>query len=1046
MDWIRPQGWTYLPESRKLIGLIEGETSQLCCIDLSASGRPISFACTCEDSRNYWGFCPHAVALLLTVSAHTSTNEFPKGTPEDLLRLRALYRQTLPPKSSAIRSEEQHAHFQEGETLLKALESQWETLTVGTDPTCPPPVSPPHAHPSASLLTQAPPVSFHLQVQTNGISTLHLPDALGLHVVDRANGILQYQNQLYQLPDVLLPCIPLYVLAERALLHTLALHEKQVYKLLPYLRPLQDSKRCTLSGLVLQTESPHLRLYLEKRAKNWMVSVQFCYRHGSIHPKLFPSDPPTSLLHPPETTPTDSFSIRDLKWEQHWISLLQVLPLRTSPFTSARTTTTAGPRETHHSFSTPVYWLDEEGLFQFTQSLLPLLPDPSCLETGPQTPRPQILPLTCTPLPESSPNTSTTNSDPARTQNSFLYASAENTPIPKSDLSFEPLSRFSQTALTLQTQKLTFSLPFSPKDWKAVQEALRIGKSHILLRDGVFLNWDLEDPNIKLLLQLIAIPGGKRVEEGLQFEGIHALQAASVSSLPPQHALRTLYETLCQASSKAHGLPPSLFQKLHPYQRTGVHWMQTLSKAGLGGILADDMGLGKTLQLLSYLTWRKDQTPREERKPALVIVPTALLYNWKQEAKIHTPQLRITLLQGNAQERLQILETNWNQTDVFLSTYAQIRRDAQNMCTYTFSTLVLDEAQAIKNNRTQTARAMKLLQGDRRFALTGTPIENRLSELWSLFDFLLPGYLPSSKSFHKQFVLPIEAGDSEVQARLKRWIAPFLLRRVKMEVLQELPPKIESDLFCPLTSGQEALYRKQFDLLRQSAQEWNQVWRSDPNNRQALASRRFAFLTLLMRLRQICCHPALFVPQYRGGSGKLDALAKIRDTALEGGHKLLIFSQFTRLLRLIQRDFKKEGLSTLYLDGTLSAEERSREVQRFQEGEADIFLLSLRAGGHGLNLTRADTVILLDPWWNPAVESQAADRAHRMGQKQPVQLYRLLTAGTIEESILQLQKQKRAIIDTFVGNRADGMRALSPEDWLQLLDEESDRLSLLPSD
>jgi len=463
-------------------------------------------------------------------------------------------------------------------------------------------------------------------------------------------------------------------------------------------------------------------------------------------------------------------------------------------------------------------------------------------------------------------------------------------------------------------------------------------------------------------------------------------------------------------------VPKELVRVLRDYQVTGFCWLSTLAHYGLGGILADDMGLGKTLQVLTFLLSQQ----KDGAAPSLVVAPTSLMYNWLDEVQTFVPSLKAVVVAGTKQERREILETT-KQVDLVITTYNMLKRDIDIYEQHHFRYCFLDEAQHIKNPSTQNAKAVKRLKTSGYFALTGTPIENTLTELWSIFDFLMPGYLSSHKDFKQRFETPIvRAKDKHALIDLNRHIAPFILRRMKTDVLKELPDKVEGKMLNEMTAKQAKVY---LSYLVQAKKEF----------KQELAAHGFArshikILAILTRLRQICCHPSLFIENYTGGSGKLDMLEEVVADAREAGHRMLIFSQFTTMLHLIGDKLKNMGISYKYLDGQTPAMERVQLVKEFNVGDQPVFLISLKAGGTGLNLTGADMVIHYDPWWNPAVEDQATDRAYRLGQKKNVQVLKFITKDTIEEKIFQLQQKKKALIDQMIQPGGNFLSKLSEDE------------------
>jgi superfamily II DNA or RNA helicase len=450
-------------------------------------------------------------------------------------------------------------------------------------------------------------------------------------------------------------------------------------------------------------------------------------------------------------------------------------------------------------------------------------------------------------------------------------------------------------------------------------------------------------------------------------------------------------------------LPDDLGATLRPYQRQGVSWLHFLRESGLGGVLADDMGLGKTLQTICVLGAR-----------SLVVCPTSVLPNWRAELAKFRPSLRVCVYHGPQRA----LDPS---AEVTLTTYALLRLDAEALSAKEWNTVVLDEAQAIKNPDSQVSRAAYGLKASLRLALSGTPVENRLEELWSLMHFTNPGLLGGRKAFAERWAQPVLDGKAEAASALRRRIRPFVLRRLKAEVAPELPPRTESVLHVTLDERERAVYDAVFAATRS---EVVALLGQGGNVLKALEA--------LLRLRQAACHAALLPGQHAASSSKVQALLEALETASADGHKALVFSQWTSLLDLIEPELRRAGIAFERLDG--STPNRGDVVQRFQaDGGAPVMLISLKAGGTGLNLTAADHVFLMDPWWNPAVEAQAADRAHRIGQERPVFVYRLVSQGTVEERILNLQEKKRALFEAALGE-ASAAAALTRDDLLALFD------------
>jgi SNF2 family DNA or RNA helicase len=442
---------------------------------------------------------------------------------------------------------------------------------------------------------------------------------------------------------------------------------------------------------------------------------------------------------------------------------------------------------------------------------------------------------------------------------------------------------------------------------------------------------------------------------------------------------------------------------IRPYQAFGAAWMSSLMAAGFGGVLADDMGLGKTLQVLTLLQARREQT--DKPGTALLVVPTSLLHSWQDQAAQFTPQLRLLILHGTHRKALHDQMTS---VDLVVTTYALLARDKDILAKVDWDLVIVDEAQVLKNPASQTAKALRDIPTKGRLALTGTPMENSLQDLWTLFDWVVPGLLGDRKTFQAVFRTPIEKqGDRAAQARLNRRVRPFLLRRTKDAVATELPPRTEILERVELSKPQQALYeavRSQMDArVREAVAS------------KGLAASRITILDALLKLRQVCCDPALVKSEAARGvsdSAKRARLRELLEELVAEGRRVLVFSQFVEMLALIAKDLNGMGIKYLTLTG--QTRDRAAVLRDFKEGDAPVFLISLKAGGVGLTLTEADTVILYDPWWNPAVERQAMDRAHRIGQDKPVFVHRLVAAGTVEERILALQAKKQALADALL--------------------------------
>ncbi|WP_027175862.1 DEAD/DEAH box helicase [Desulfovibrio aminophilus] len=469
--------------------------------------------------------------------------------------------------------------------------------------------------------------------------------------------------------------------------------------------------------------------------------------------------------------------------------------------------------------------------------------------------------------------------------------------------------------------------------------------------------------------------------------------------------------------------PKGLTATLRPYQIHGLSYLNFLHEYGFGGILADEMGLGKTIQTLSFVQMLVE---KGIKGPNLIIVPTSVLPNWEREAAKFVPKLRRLTIYGAKRDDLFL---QIGESDLIITTYALLRRDLDELLKYRYSTVILDEAQNIKNPNTITARSVRRLEAEMRLCLSGTPIENNLFELWSLFEFLMPGFLGSQHSFQRGIVKPIKDGDEETLEYLKTRVKPFILRRTKAEVAKDLPPKIETTHYCDLVDEQRDLYNALAKRLR------DQVMRDVEEK--GMAKSQMSILDALLKLRQICCHPRLLKLDMPGldtnlPSGKFDAFKDLVTDIVEGGHKVLVFSQFVQMLHIIRSWLQIKELPFAYLDG--SSKDRFEQVDRFNEDPSiPIFLISLKAGGTGLNLTAADYVIHYDPWWNPAVENQATDRTHRIGQKRQVFAYKMICQNTVEEKILKLQEQKKDVAEAIIPGQS-AFKTLTRDD-LEMLFE-----------
>ena len=476
-------------------------------------------------------------------------------------------------------------------------------------------------------------------------------------------------------------------------------------------------------------------------------------------------------------------------------------------------------------------------------------------------------------------------------------------------------------------------------------------------------------------------------------------------------------------------MPENLNAHLREYQETGFKWLKTLDEYQFGGILADDMGLGKTIQLVSVILSYVENAKKhgEKAKTSLVVCPSSLTLNWFNEIKKFAPTLSVLLINGSIQDRKNKIN-NINDYNVVIVSYDILKRDIDiyKEKNYMFKYIIADEAQYIKNNNTQNFKAIKEVKSETRFALTGTPIENSLSELWSIFDFVMPGYLFSYKKFKELYETPIVKGeDGYAMKKLKMLIEPFILRRIKEDVLTELPDKTITILNNEMEEEQQKIYMSYMAQVKEEIETEISI--------NGFEKSQIKILSLLMRLRQICCHPSLFIENYKGESSKLNQCIQIVKDAIESGHKILLFSGYTSMFDIIQEELKKESITFYKLTGQTNVGDRIKLVDEFNENpDIKVFLISLKAGGTGLNLIGADMVIHYDPWWNLSAENQATDRTYRIGQKKNVQVYKLITKNSIEEKIYELQQRKAKLIDNMLSTKETFVSKLSKDEIMSL--------------
>ena len=587
-----------------------------------------------------------------------------------------------------------------------------------------------------------------------------------------------------------------------------------------------------------------------------------------------------------------------------------------------------------------------------------------------------------------------------------------------------------------------------PAEFLQVLSEYRQKKKYYRMKNGEFLQ--LSGGGLQALDSLTADLGLTKSEFQAGEAKIPAYRAFYLDSLSGDGRMKLfqrdeaygmMVRDLKTAQSVSYAVPAVLEKTLREYQKIGYTWMRTLARYHFGGILADDMGLGKTLQVIALLTaFYQEKTEQkaagnegsgsELPLPSLIVCPASLVYNWGQEFARFSPGIRVLLIAGTAKERQEQLEEQMRMeasegAQVIITSYDLLKRDRAAYLGRTFEYEIIDEAQVIKNAKTQGAKAVKEISANARFALTGTPVENRLSELWSIFDFLMPGFLYSYRKFRERYELPIVKNqDPEALTALRRMTGPFVLRRLKKDVLRELPTKEERIVYSAASGRQQKLYTASALKLKEALA--GGAWSGNG---------KLEVLSQLMRLRQICCDPALCFEDYTGESAKLETCVSLIASASAAGHKILLFSQFASMLERIRERLLQEGISSHLLVGATPKEERSRMVQAFASDEVPVFLISLKAGGTGLNLTAADIVIHYDPWWNVAAQNQATDRAYRIGQEKPVTVYKLILKDTIEENLLKLQNAKLALAAQVVSEGMVSLGDLSQNELMELFEQ-----------
>ena len=591
------------------------------------------------------------------------------------------------------------------------------------------------------------------------------------------------------------------------------------------------------------------------------------------------------------------------------------------------------------------------------------------------------------------------------------------------------------------------SLNIDIEELKGIMEKYELRKKYYRLKDGSFLN--LEDSKEADFLDKLINGMGvkyKDIEKGEITLPINRtmylntiLKSLNSTPINKNDEYKKIVTNLDKNGIDEIQVPEELDLVLRYYQKTGFKWLKLLDSYKFGGILADDMGLGKTIQILSVILdyaenySNKDeivgQKSIENKKASLVIAPSSLTLNWKKEAEKFAKDLRVMVIRGNQQERNTLIN-KIDDFDLVITSYDLLKRDIEQYKEkdYNFRFIIADEAQYLKNSNTQNAKAIKEIKADTRYALTGTPIENSLAELWSIFDFIMPGYLYDYKKFKNMYEAPIVRDeDNKTLDKLRTLIEPFVLRRTKKEVLTELPEKEVTVLESEMQEEQQEIYLSYLSNVKEDVANLIQE--------NGYGKSQMKVLAALTRLRQICCHPGLFIKDYQGESSKLEQCMEIIEEATKGGHKILLFSSYTSMLGIIEEKLNKKHIKYFKLTGATKVDERINLVDEFNSNEEiKVFLISLKAGGTGLNLTGADMVIHYDPWWNLSTENQATDRAYRIGQKNNVQVYKLITKNSIEEKIYELQRKKEALIDNVLDTKTTFINKLSKEDIMSLFE------------
>ena len=579
-------------------------------------------------------------------------------------------------------------------------------------------------------------------------------------------------------------------------------------------------------------------------------------------------------------------------------------------------------------------------------------------------------------------------------------------------------------------------LNINPEELQEMLAKYKLKKKFYRLKNGTFLQLQ-DSEEVEFLDKLITGTDidYKELENGTVRLPVNRtlylnqlLKKMKNTEITKDKQYREIVNNLNKDLLEEENIPQQFENILRPYQKTGFQWLKTLDNYRFGGILADDMGLGKTIQVISMLVSYKENQ-EENKKTSLVVSPSSLALNWKNEIEKFAPELNIKVISGNANQRKEIIN-EIERYDVIVTSYDLLKRDIEiyKEKKYTFRFIIADEAQYLKNNNAKNAKAIKQIKADSRFALTGTPIENSLAELWSIFDFVMPGYLFSYKKFKSTYETAIvKDNDEDAIKKLKMLIEPFVLRRTKKEVLTELPEKTITVLKNEMGEEQRKIYLSYLVRTKQELQ--------DEINSNGYERSQIRILAALTRLRQICCHPSLFIDNYKEPCSKLEQCMEILEDGITAGHKILLFSSYTSMFEIIEKELRNRNIKYFKLTGATKVDERVDLVDEFnQNDEIKVFLISLKAGGTGLNLIGADMVIHYDPWWNISAENQATDRAYRIGQKNNVQVYKLITKDSIEEKIYDLQQRKATLTDNMLDTKTTFISKLSKEDIMNLFE------------